>query len=128
DYSQIPEGMDRDPDHALEKLQEISQDIELNPESKIYEFAVYLLGNIVENIDTIDRKINECSINWPLERIANLDRCILRIAIYELLYTDTASPIIMNEAIEISKKYCSESSGKYINGVLNAAARSDSDG
>ena len=47
----------------------------------------------------------------------------MRVAVYELTYTDTAPPIIMNEAIEISKKYCSESSGKFINGVLNAISK-----
>ena len=57
-----------------------------------------------------------------MDRIAKLDKCILRIATYEMLFTETAPAVIMNEAIEIAKKFCSESSGKFINGILNSIA------
>ncbi|MCK4695751.1 MAG: transcription antitermination factor NusB [Candidatus Cloacimonetes bacterium] len=105
-----------------DKLTEISKDKKIKDDTKIFEFASDILINLNSNISEIDKKIKEHSINWSFDRIAKLDLSILRVATYEMLYTDTAPAIIMNEAIEIAKKYCSESSGKFINGVLNAIA------
>ena len=105
-----------------DKLTEISKDKKIKDDTKIFEFASDILINLNSNISEIDKKIKEHSINWSFDRIAKLDLSILRVAIYEMLYTETAPAIIMNEAIEIAKKYCSESSGKFINGVLNAIA------
>ncbi|MCK4652969.1 MAG: transcription antitermination factor NusB [Candidatus Cloacimonetes bacterium] len=105
-----------------DKLTEISKDKKIKDDTKIFEFASDILINLNSNISEIDKKIKEHSINWSFDRIAKLDLSILRVATYEMLYTETAPAIIMNEAIEIAKKYCSESSGKFINGVLNAIA------
>ena len=80
---------------------------------------------MIQNIDIIDSKISEQSIHWPIDKIAFLDKSILRIAIYEILFTETPHPVIMNEAIEIAKKYCSENSAKFINGVLNAISKQE---
>ncbi|MCK4654876.1 MAG: transcription antitermination factor NusB, partial [Candidatus Cloacimonetes bacterium] len=104
------------------KLTEISKDKKIKNDTKIFEFASDILINLNSNISEIDKKIKKHSTNWSFDRIAKLDLSILRVATYEMLYTDTAPAIIMNEAIEIAKKYCSESSGKFINGVLNAIA------
>ena len=105
-----------------DKLTEISKDKKIKDDTKIFEFASDILINLNSNISEIDKKIKKHSTNWSFDRIAKLDLSILRVATYEMLYTDTAPAIIMNEAIEIAKKYCSESSGKFINGVLNAIA------
>ena len=105
-----------------DKLTEISKDKKIKDDTKIFEFASDILINLNSNIYEIDKKIKKHSTNWSFDRIAKLDLSILRIATYEMLYTETAPAIIMNEAIEIAKKYCSESSGKFINGVLNAIA------
>ena len=88
--------------------------------SKVFEFALEIILNLSANRKKIDETIIKHSKNWSFDRIAKLDLCILRIAVYELGFTTTAPAIVMNEAIEISKKYCSESSGKFINGILNA--------
>ncbi len=103
-----------------EKLLEITNNKNIKNNSPIYEFAEKILIHLLENIDNIDKVIEKYTINWSISKIAFLDKSILRIGVYELLFTDTAPPIIINEAIEISKKYCSESSGKFINGILNA--------
>ena len=103
-----------------QKLIEITN--ELN-DKNIVKFAESLLLNVFENLDEINLRIQANSANWSLEQIAKLDRCVLNIAVGELLFTETPPAIIMNEAIEIAKKYCSESSGKFINGVLNAIAK-----
>jgi len=110
------------PQMIIDKLNEIAQDSTIDKESKIYEFSLFLVKNICENIKEIDQKIDQHSTNWPLQRLATLDRTILRLAIFELNYTETASAIIINEAIEIAKRFSSESSGKFINGVLNSVA------
>jgi N utilization substance protein B len=102
-------------DGAMKILEGIAADKEILPDD--------LVRNVLLHIDNIDDKIKSHSTNWSFERIAKLDVSVMRVAVYEMIYTDTAPPIIMNEAIEISKKYCSESSGKFINGVLNAIAK-----
>ena len=103
-----------------EKLLEITNNKNIKNNSQIFEFAEKILIHLLENIDNIDKIIEKNTKNWSFNKIAFLDKSILRIGVYELLYTDTAPPIIINEAIEISKKFCSESSGKFINGILNA--------
>ncbi len=105
------------------KLLEMAVDKGIEEDSKIFEFAQDLLNNIFSNLDIIDKKIKEHSTNWTFERIAKLDLSIMRIAVYEMSLTEIAPAIAMNEAIEIAKKYCSGSSSKFINGVLNAVAK-----
>ncbi len=105
------------------KLLEIAADKGIDEDSKIFEFAQDLLKKIIPNLNNIDDKIKEHSTNWTFDRIAKLDLSIMRIAVYEMLLTELAPAIAMNEAIEIAKKYCSGSSSKFINGVLNAVAK-----
>lgn len=83
-------------------------------------FAEELLRNTIIHLQDIESMLAKHSENWSLERIASLDHCILKVAIYELMFTDTPPPIIINEAIEIAKKYSSESSNKFVNGILDA--------
>nr|MDA3814453.1 transcription antitermination factor NusB [Candidatus Cloacimonadota bacterium] len=104
-------------------LEGVAADKEILPNNPIYEFASDLVLNVLKHIDPIDERIKVHSTNWSFDRIAKLDVSVMRVAVYELIYTETAPAIIMNEAIEIAKKYCSESSGKFINGVLNAISK-----
>jgi len=106
-----------------QKLDEIVAEEKIEPNNKIYNFAVQILQSLLTNIVEVDDKIKKHSITWPFEKIANLDRNIMRIAVSEMLFSSVAHPVIMDEAIEISKKYCSESSGKFINGILNAISQ-----
>ncbi len=106
-------------DKFREQLVDIAADQDIDEENRIFLFAEDLIANVLRNLEPIDVQINGHSTNWKVERLALLDKSLLRIATYELLFTDTAPAIVMNEAIEIAKKYCSESSGKFINGVLN---------
>ena len=109
-----------------DKLTGIVADLDIKDNSKILIFAEDLLQNTILKFTEIDNAIKSHSDNWMLENIAKVDVAILRIAIYELLFTDTPAAVIMNEAIEISKKFCSESSGKFINGILNSVAKDKS--
>lgn len=106
-----------------EKLQEIANDRDISDDDKVFAFADNILKSMIQNLDDVDNKISEQSTHWPIDKIAYLDKSVLRIAVYEILFTDTPDPVVMNEAIEIAKKYCSESSAKYINGVLNAISK-----
>jgi transcription antitermination protein NusB len=83
-------------------------------------FATNLLNGIVAHQVTIDEKITKYTANYELKRISAVDRNILRIAVYEMLYADDVPPIVaINEAIDIAKKFGTEDSGKFVNGVLD---------
>lgn len=71
----------------------------------------------------LDRTIAALTVDWPLERLANTDRTVLRLAAYELLHTDTPPQVVINEAVELAKRYGTEDSGRFVNGVLGAMAR-----
>jgi N utilization substance protein B len=83
-------------------------------------FATKLLSGVIAHQTTIDEKITKYTANYELRRISAVDRNILRMAIYEMLYADDVPPIVaINEAIDIAKKFGTEESGKFVNGVLD---------
>jgi N utilization substance protein B len=83
-------------------------------------FATNLLAGVTARQATIDEKITRYTANYELKRIFAVDRNILRMAIYEMLYADDVPPIVaINEAIDIAKKFGTEESGKFVNGVLD---------
>lgn len=83
-------------------------------------FATNLLNGVIARQATIDEKITKYTANYELRRISAVDRNILRMAIYEMLYADDVPPIVaINEAIDIAKKFGTEESGKFVNGVLD---------
>jgi len=91
---------------------------------EIRDFTLKLSRGVMENIVQIDENIKKYTMNWTINRINNIDRNILRIAIYELIYcTDIPYKVAINEAIEIAKKYGTLESGKFINGVLDKVAK-----
>ncbi|MFA4942035.1 MAG: transcription antitermination factor NusB [Patescibacteria group bacterium] len=84
-------------------------------------FVRETIKNILEHSEEIDNYIRRYATEWPLEQITLVDRNVLRIGIYELLYSENIPPrVAINEAIEIAKAFGGESSGKFINGVLGA--------
>lgn len=88
------------------------------------EYGTWIVERILENGEAIDRTIQAASKNWRLARMAVVDRNILRIAVAELLYEPTLVPaIVMDEAIEIAKRYSGEESAVFVNGVLDAVVR-----
>ncbi len=92
---------------------------------KVIAFTSQLIKGTLENISEIDRTISNHSLNWKLERMSVVDRNVLRIATYELLHLkQIPAPVIINEALEVAKKYGSEDSAKFINGILDAIRRS----
>ena len=84
-------------------------------------FAAVLIAGVVSNMESLDRIISQAAPQWPIDQISIVDRNILRLGLYELLYEDKdAVPpkVAINEAIELAKNFGGESSGKFINGVL----------
>ena len=92
---------------------------------KARPYARDLLGGIFEKLDQIDGAIGANATNWRLERIAATDRNLLRVAIYELMFQeDIPAQVAINEAVEIAKRYGSQDSPAFINGVLDAVQQS----
>ena len=90
---------------------------------KAYKAAVKLLGGIIDKLPQIDETISRFSLksDWPIERIDPVDKNIMRVAVYEMLYCDNVPPIVsINEAVEIGKEFGSAHSPSFINGILNS--------
>ena len=82
-------------------------------------FVYELLGGVEQNIEALDATITETAPEWPLDQITVVDRNILRLGIYELMFAKEVPPkVAINEAVELGKTFGGESSGKFVNGVL----------
>ncbi len=91
-------------------------------EREVRELAEGLVRGVADHRREVDDAIEEASSNWRLDRMARVDRNVLRLAVYELLRTDVPVKVVINEAIELGKKFGSESSGAFVNGVLDRVA------
>ena len=93
------------------------------PSAEVRTFAEELVQGVLSNEAAIDERIRSVSTNWKLERMALVDRNILRIAAYELMYrTEIPRKVSLNEAIEIAKRFGTEDSSSFINGILDKIA------
>lgn len=118
------------PDEFLEPFWDYFDNPEDARKKRIKSFAVsseaklfssLLIEGTWLNRREIDRVISDCSEHWSLSRMSKVDRSILRMAVYELLYCDDIPPkVTLNEAIDLGKTYGSENSGSFINGILDA--------
>jgi len=99
---------------AMERVRESSA----APET--FGFASDLVLGVLENREIVDQLIRKYAPAWPIEQIAIVDRNILRLAIHELLRDEVPAKVAINEAVELAKTYGSESSPKFINGVLGS--------
>jgi len=87
------------------------------------EFASRIVSGVVESIEELDQRIIHYLVGWELDRLAAVDRCLLRMALYEILYVKEIPPVVsINEAIELAKKYSNQDSAAFINGVLDQVA------
>jgi len=107
-----------------EALKYTFEDGEFSDEVK--EFSLILVNGVLSNLSKIDKSISNYTNNWSLERITNIDRNILRIAIYEILYLNNIpKSVSINEAVELAKKYGTKSSFSFVNGVLGKIDKND---
>ncbi|MFA5974645.1 MAG: transcription antitermination factor NusB [Elusimicrobiota bacterium] len=87
---------------------------------KIRQFAQHLAQGVVERQAEIDQLLKKYTENWELSRMAAIDRSILRIAAFEILQDlETPINVIINEAVEVAKKYSTSESGRFVNGILD---------
>lgn len=88
---------------------------------EIKEYSTWLVNGIISHQEKIDNIIQRVSEHWRISRMALIDRNILRMAVFELLYEENiAPPIVINEAIEIAKKYSGDKAATFVNGILDA--------
>lgn len=94
---------------------------EFAPSFRDEGFIANLVTGVLKNNEKIEEYIDQYAPSWPLEKIAIVDRNVLRIGIYELVFNNDIPPrVAINEAIELSKNFGGESSGRFVNGVLGA--------
>jgi len=92
----------------------------LNVDSEVKEFSSVLIKGCCVNLGHLDEIIVRYSKNWRLSRISNIDKNILRIALYEMLYlSDIPHAVTINEAVELGKTFGTEESGSFVNGILD---------
>ncbi len=110
---------DINPHEELEdSLHQFWESQSYDPETQT--FAETLARGTLEKRTAIDEQIKKVTENWELDRIAAVDRNVLRLAIYEMMFRDDVPPVVsINEAIEIAKKFSTKESGKFVNGILD---------
>ncbi len=86
-------------------------------------FLLQLVEGAIGNLADIDERITKHAEHWRLERMPAVDRNILRLAVYEMLHSDTPAPVAIDEALELARRYSGEESVQFINGVLDAVHR-----
>ena len=88
------------------------------------EFAAALVAGVREALQEIDAAISEASEHWEISRMGVVDRTVLRVGVHELLHRpDTPVAVVINEAVEVARKFSSEECGRFANGVLDRIAR-----
>jgi transcription antitermination factor NusB len=89
-------------------------------DEKILEFSNVLVDGVVANLEDIDKNISSAAKNWDIHRMASIDRTVLRLATYELIYLkEIPVNVVINEAVEIVKDYSTDDSKKFVNGILD---------
>ncbi len=86
------------------------------------EYAIRLARGVEEEQDRLDAVLSEVSVGWPVHRMSTVDRSILRLALYEMLYVDDVPPdVAVNEAIELAKGFSGDEAPAFVGGVLRGA-------
>jgi len=110
-------------DEALLQVDEFLEQEEPD-ETEVHEFARQLLSGTLDQQEEIDKAISSAAQNWNIRRMAIVDRNILRMAVYEMIYLkDIPAKVSINEAIEMGKRFSTQQSGAFINGILDRIRR-----
>ncbi|MDG1873113.1 MAG: transcription antitermination factor NusB [Mariniblastus sp.] len=91
----------------------------LNYDRELIEFAEQLLEGVRQHQTKVDERLEETARNWRLSRMAATDRNVLRLGAYEILFSNTPDRVAINEAIELAKRYGTNNSSQFVNGVLD---------
>ncbi|MCX6089897.1 MAG: transcription antitermination factor NusB [Candidatus Atribacteria bacterium] len=123
-YFKIPEGWDQQDNHRMPPDSQDRPVIRKEQQQDDRAFFLQLIRGVEEHREEIDRVISSFNVEWPLFRMPTVDRNILRLAVFEILYVPEISVgVTINEAVELAKKYSTEDSGKFVNGVLGKLVR-----
>lgn len=107
-------------DNYAECLENFWQGLEDIVEPTVKEFTLELVKGVRDNLETIDKRISEYAANWQIERMAFIDRNVLRLSCYELVFRNDIPPkVSINEAVELAKKFSGIEAGKFVNGILD---------
>ena len=87
------------------------------------DFLRELVYGVRKHQKEIDEVLQTFAPAWPVEKLDPVERSVLEMGIFELLYTDTPAPVVINEAVDIAKEFGDDTAGKFINGVLSSVAR-----
>lgn len=105
-------------DLSLSNFWQAHEDERIDKELK--DFTIGLVKGVEDNLEAIDAKISQYAANWQLQRMAVVDRNILRMSSYELIFRDDIPPkVSINEAVELAKKYSGAEAGKFVNAILD---------
>jgi len=97
---------------------------EYQPDDEVKAFAEEIVKGTHKHLTEINKLIHESAKNWSLDRMAVVDRNVLRMAVYEILYRmDIPTSVTINEAIEVARKFGTDDSGSFVNGILDSVAR-----
>lgn len=101
---------------------ELPEMVQMSEQFQVQDYALALIGSVARRREEIDQHITESLVNWQLDRLAQIDRDILRLAVAEMLYLETPNRVAINEAVELAKRYSDDDSYRFINGVLRRAS------
>ncbi|MFC1461103.1 transcription antitermination factor NusB [Verrucomicrobiota bacterium] len=112
--------MDFNPDDLDSALSGFWKEKKTN--AKARQFAEELIRGVLEHLKSIDSKIQGYADHWDLNRMGAVDRNVIRLALYEMLFRPDIPPVVsINEAVDIAKRFSSNESGRFVNGILDRA-------
>ncbi len=107
----------------LDDLERTLQPGERLASTGLREFTETLVRGVLGNLEAIDRSLLPLCQNWSLERAGVIERCVLRLGVYEIGTLKTPAPVAINEAVEIAKRFSNAEAGAFVNGVLDRYAK-----
>lgn len=110
--------------HLLRTYWDELTEVKPNQKDEVQDFANRIVTGVLDNLTDIDLRISRRTENWRISRMAVVDRNVLRMAVYEFLYeSDTPRTVVINEALEIARRFSTFEATQFINGVLDAIKR-----
>ena len=91
----------------------------LHAATDLVDFALSLINGVLRNRGELDGLLQARAANWSLERMAVTDRNVLRLGAYEIVHTETPGPVVINEAVELARRFGSKQSSQFVNGILD---------
>ena len=110
-------------DGDMDEVARLLQRSERLATEAVQEFTEMLVRGVLKNKVKRDAQIAPYCENWSLERAGVIERCVLRLAFYELEHTDTPVPVVINEAVDLAKYFSNPEAGAFVNGILDRHAR-----